>query len=314
MKFETFIHPLLPPPIPVWQTACSSVDVTTPAPTGLSVWRYMFPEARLVITSPTPRRQLRFICNWLRLRETWLFLVSSTTYTSETVHPLRNQEWREYLYTSSATQTTDDSKTSNIALQRHERRNKKSVAHKRAVHDLFRKVFGRNVMDCPVPSEWFGRSLDAFQTDQTDLSDTYVVRTVQLVGWELHELEFRWELMQLEKTVVPIADDELVDQHERQQLVDDIFPTRCKLRLTGLPVDNAGLSAENAADRAPYVEALRILLCRWPSSPSSIAECSPLTTMATSEMEQVEATLVLFYCQTFWSHAGRAPVLPRRMQ
>ncbi|KAF7790156.1 hypothetical protein EIP86_001108 [Pleurotus ostreatoroseus] len=313
MKFEEFSHPLLPPSIPQWQSACSSVDISSEAPSGSSVWKYMFPEARLVVTSPTPRRQLRFIRNWLRLRETWLFLASSMSYNCHTVHPLRNQEWREYLYTSSATQTTNDSLTSNIALKNHKKRTKKSVEHKLAVHNMFRDLFGQNVMDCPIPDTWFERTLSPFHGETSELTGADTVRTVQLLGWELNELEFRWELMQLEDTLVPIDVERLVEQHERQQLVDAIFPAKCKLRITELPSANQGLSAENVETRAPYLEAFRQLLSRWPSVPSSLADCEPLTSISTSLFEQKEVELIHFYCQTFWTHAGRAPVLPRRL-
>ncbi|KAF7789849.1 hypothetical protein EIP86_000797 [Pleurotus ostreatoroseus] len=312
-KFDAFTHPLLPPSILQWQAACSSVDLSARAPAGQSVWKYMFPEARLVITSPTPRRQMRFICNWLRLRETWLFLISSTAYDSDTVHPLRIQEWREYLYTSSATQSTDNSATSNIALQKFAKRKKKSFENKRAVHDMFRNVFGQNIMDSPIPDTWFGRSLAAFHQDTSELADAETVHTVQLIGWELHEMEFRWEITQLEELLIPIDDDRLLERHERQLLVDAVFPTKCKIRMSDLPSRNSGLSAENPEERAPFVEALRVLLCRWPSVPSTVANSAPLTTLPLSQLEEREAELILFYCQTFWSRAGRAPVLPRRI-
>lgn len=272
----------------------------------------MFPEARVVCTSPTPRRQMRFIRNWLRLRETWLFLVSSSTYDGDSVHPLRIQEWREYLYTSSATQTTDDPVTSNRALK-HGKKTKKSVEHKRAVHDMFHELFGQNVMDCPLPNDWFGRSLAAFRTEECEELDADAVRTLQLIGWELHELEFRWELIQLENKIMPVGVDCLVERHQRQLLLDAIFPEKCKLRISELPSANLGLSSENAETRSTYVEALRMLLRRWPFAPSCITDCAPLTTLSTSQFEDKELELTRFYCQTFWSHAGRAPVLPRRI-
>ncbi|KAF7789498.1 hypothetical protein EIP86_000444, partial [Pleurotus ostreatoroseus] len=300
LKFEEFSHPLLPPSITQWQSACSSVDLTARAPTGSNVWKYMFPEARLVVTSPTARRQLRFIRNWLRLREVWLYLVSSTSYDSETVHPLRIQEWREYLYTSSATQTTDNPATSNVALQRHAKKKAKSIDHKRAVHDMFRNVFGQNVMDCPIPDSFYGRSLVVFHNDEALHIDETSARTVQIIGWELHELEFRWELMQLDETVVPYKDEDLVKRHKRQELLDAIFPARCKLRIVDLPISNTGLAAAVVSERAPYVEALRVLITRWPSVPDALIACQSMTLLPDDQFLETEIQLLNFYCQTFW--------------
>ncbi|KAF7790676.1 hypothetical protein EIP86_001632 [Pleurotus ostreatoroseus] len=228
LKFAEFSHPFLPPAIPQWQLACSKVDLSAPAVDGTAVWRYLFPEARLVFTSPTARRQIRFICNWIRLREVWLFLVTSPSYDSKTVHPLRNQEWREYLYTSAATQSTSNPLTSNIAMKKHEKTAKHAIERKRSVHDMFRLIFGQNVMDCPIPDAWFERSLNTLHTADQFIDDTETAYTFQLMAWELHELGFRWELMELDKFLVLVDADEPIEDAGRQALLD--APTKMLLR------------------------------------------------------------------------------------
>ncbi len=324
----------MPPSSAHWQFASARVDLTAPTVGPDRIWKYWFPEARLVMCSGTLRRQIRFICNWLRLREVWLHLVASTSYQSDTVYPLRNQEWREYLYTSTMTQSTEDQATSNIAFKRNTSRQRKAAEKKRVVHDMFRAVFKQNVMDCGVPPTWFGRSLQPFVDvdtekptteqvttlnpipDATDTSEHAIetMRTIQLIAWELEELGFRWELIQLDKHLVYIHPDDLVEQRRRQSLLDAIFPGKCTLHITRLPSSAQGVTANTQATRAPYIEALRLLLCRWPNVPTPLVTDVCFTSTANPQaFQEAEDALLLFYCQTFWISCGRAPVLPRQV-
>jgi hypothetical protein len=60
--------------------------------------------------------------------------------------------------------------------------------------------------------------------------------------------------------------------------------------------------------------AFRELMLTWPNAPQQWGEVSLQS--STLDVEQalgLEASMVRFYCQTFWNFVGRLPITPHRI-
>ncbi|KAF7796222.1 hypothetical protein EIP86_007396 [Pleurotus ostreatoroseus] len=301
-KFQNFEHSLMPPSLPQWQAALALVDLNRPPRGEPSVWRYWVPEARIVVTPTQTARQLRYISNWLRLRETWYYLLDSYSVDNDVIVPLRPQEWREYLNLSSIT-----------TVQIDQGKDKQRKATKQAITSMFEDVFGKNIMHCAVPDTFFDRSLEALTNTDAPIDNATLVDTIQLIAWELHEVGFRCELTELDLYLVPSGESDLVAEQERRQLIGAVFPAQRGLVLQQLPAAPDGLASLEARARAPYLEALRQVLCRWPFVPDVLKDSIPFPSISSLVMfGEREQQLLLFYCQTFFEVCGRAPTIPRR--
>lgn len=300
---------MMPPSLPQWQAALAVVDIRVSAPVGSACWRYWFPEARTVIHSDSVERRRRYLLNWLRLREHWLYLLDTRSFDDDSIVPLRVQEWREYLNISESTaaQITKGIKMEKI-------RAKKAAEMKQTICHLFHGVFQKDILACPVPETWFGRSLASLQDPDCALDDPEILGTLRLVTWELHELAFRYELTELDLFLTPSVSVNLIANRERHALLGAVFPSAPAHRLNALPNVVDGLASQDRARRAPFLEALRRVVSRWPQVSISLKDCPPFTVIESAILFDVmEMELAKFYCQTFFQVAGRAPVVPRRL-
>ncbi|THG96970.1 hypothetical protein EW026_g4962 [Hermanssonia centrifuga] len=297
-KFTDFQHPLMPPGCPIWVSALAKVDFSRPAPLGDNGWAFWLPEARLVIGSEMIDRQARYVMNWLRVRESWLYILTHHNMQDGVIGPLKAPQWREYLNTSARSQQEAFSKDTKKSLR------------KREVAAIFKRVFGvDDILEIQPPDEWFGRSLKNCTPE--DLRLYY-----QQIAWELSELGFRYELLQLDYWLVPI-DNEDPDRHlkenERRRLIAEVFPSDRDFVMGSLPIAVDSLAAIAVEARVPHLEALRQVLARWPDSPPYLqkARVSDYTS-SVLRIEHIEMQMARFYCQCFYEIAGRAPALPRR--
>ncbi|PSS28485.1 hypothetical protein PHLCEN_2v2966 [Hermanssonia centrifuga] len=298
-KFQPFKHALMPPSIPVWERALASVDLSTPSPSGDAVWKFWFPEPKLVISSEVAERQMRYLMNWLRVRTAWLYIVTHRSMQDGIIGPLKALEWREYL--NSSNQSEQD-------ILRVQTQESKHTRRKKDVSTIFQLVLGvKSVLEIPVPREWFGHSLQGAPAEEAALCHRQMI-------WELCEVAFRYELLQLDRYLVPIDEPDYerhLSEHERRRLIASVFPN--DFVMTALPTRIDGLAALDVSTRLPYLECLQKILSRWPGAPDDI--CSTRIRMYASSVprvEWIEKQMAEFYCQTFYQVAGRAPILPRR--
>ncbi|KAF8062586.1 hypothetical protein FPV67DRAFT_1673056 [Lyophyllum atratum] len=155
------------------------------------------------------------------------------------------------------------------------------------------------------------------------LQETLPLDLRSLVLWELHENNFRFELLTLDKIMAPTKWQAAPDRDEgyRQPALRDaqvlkVFPAEdggvASYVVGAMPKKNVGLAAECWRERAPYVTALGMLLRDWQNCPSDIIEgCS--RPLGETSFRDFENKVAGFYCQTFSNHFSRAPVLPRRL-
>ncbi len=161
-------------------------------------------------------------------------------------------------------------------------------------------------MEGQVPSEWFGRAVSLKEGKDRQLM-------LEMV-WELCEMGFRHELLEVDRFLVPsMGRDPDTGKFQRWLMVNNVFPPSRPFHLKQLPTAIDGLAASDLVSRARYLDALRLLLSRWPSVPPSIKSSQSLLNVASVPLlEKVERDMAKFYCQTFYEVSGRAAIIPRR--
>ena len=279
----------MPAVLPVWSRALSEVDRSEPPP---EVWYYWLPEPALVIGSSVQDRLERYVLNWLRIREAWLYVQQQRHVHLESP-ALKTQQWREMLNLSEKTESESEKES---------RSQQRKAEALRVLAETCELTDMRAFLSAPVT--WYGQE---FQ-----ISD----QMCREVIWELCELGFRAELYQLDRYLgeaIPSSTKLDVDpdpETEREDRIAAVFPDCRPFQLEVLPTAPAGLAALDINDRIPSLEAFRVILARWPGAPSQLSSSSVNSTMSTAELEALEKIMVEYYVQRFFEAAGRPPILP----
>ena len=283
-KFEDKRHAWMPSTLPAWKYAMESVDRRGPAKPSAELWGYWIPEPSLLVGPQTQERIERYIMNWLRVRDAWLYLLALPDTPATRAAP---QWWRDYLqgYTADATPEGDTRRAHRIAR--------------------VKEVFGRAFLmedfddDVPHPVQWFHRKLASL--------DHHIA---PFILWETFELGFRYELLALDRILVPMHHEQDADTR-REAVLAQVFPKSDLYRLTSFPNFPAGLGGKVPQARVRYIEALRRVVLRWPFCPQEIVTAPSLTTASNDEtIEKLERAIASFYVTTFFSFSGRAPLVP----
>ncbi|OSD08127.1 hypothetical protein PYCCODRAFT_1463362 [Trametes coccinea BRFM310] len=287
-KFFDIPHPWMPSSLSPWDYAMrtvAEVDRSAAAKESAELWGYWIPEPSLLLNSTTRRE--RYIMNWLRIRHGWLYLLRSRE-SKPTEVPA--QWWRDFLY----------GETGRLQAAETQSRNSQRVS-------LMQKVFGHLFVDKDFdpdgqsPISWFDYSLAEFEPD-----------IAPRVMWELFELGFRYELLALDRLLVPNNAGD-VEEVRRDELLCMIFPNRDLYAIQALLERGCGLCASWARGRAVSMEALRKVIVRWPCCPVTIRNSPPLaTSWDDGDLELMEKEIVLFYVRTFFRYSGRAPLVPHQ--
>ena len=257
-----------------------------PARPSTEIWGYFVPEPSLIVNS-TARRE-RYILNWLRIRPAWLYLLNVDGTRPTQVPP---QWWRDILYNLGEGPSTANSTTRN---------SKRRLLIEGVLEGIFQKdeVITEHTPESSIT--WFQYRVS---TPISSLSP--------LILWELFELGFRYELLALDRLLVPNVGSELFEV-SRDDLIASIFPHQDLYALRSLPTQGrSGLSATLPQCRVNYIEAFRRVVARWPRCPLELRKMEPLALHHGTELiEYVERHVALFYVKTFFEYAGRAPLVP----
>ncbi|KAF7797643.1 hypothetical protein EIP86_008843 [Pleurotus ostreatoroseus] len=291
-KFDSVEHELLPPNITAWKEALSAVDTSREAP-DFNPWFYWLPEAALMVNAKSERAE-RYIRNWLRARSAWYLLLGrGLLHQGDDLRPLRPQEWREYL--NMADWSAKDM-----------RRDTLTASRKRRVFEMFERVFGTdNILeDSTVDLTWSGQPWSPTSAQQT-----------HEIMWEMADLGFRCELVQLDCHLVPntAADDaRIVTERARETLIRDVFCGRPFIPKASSTASAAGLGAANLKDRVGALEALRKVMARWPNAPTIICKSELKASDSEQHLKQMERAICRHYVQAYWEAGGRAATIPRQ--
>ena len=130
--------------------------------------------------------------------------------------------------------------------------------------------------------------------------------------WELSEVAFRVELLELDRHLVPAPiHEEQLFEAKRRALIAAIFPDEhCTIPSTPPPKDR-GLSACTIEGRMQSLEALRRLVVRWPEHPPHFDHFTLTMPSERARLLAFERDVAFFYVQNFYQMSGRAAVVPR---
>lgn len=277
----------MPPALPAWESAMRSVDRSAPAKRQEDLWGYWIPEPALLLGPQQVERTRRYLVNWLRVRAAWLYLLSHPDARVTRVQP---QWWRDYLNGDVAEQNAQDGT-----------RRSKRLEQVKAVFQV--ALDTQHYVSSPQSQvHWF-----TFRV--SDLSPALC----PFIIWEVHEIGFRYELMALDRLLVPLRD---VEDGEalREGILSRVFPDFDLHYLRTLPEKPRGLCAELPHARVRCLEGFRQVLVRWPLCPQAVYATDPLAlTTPEAHIVAVEEAMATFYVRTFFSYSGRAPIVPHAL-
>ncbi|TCD64108.1 hypothetical protein EIP91_004521 [Steccherinum ochraceum] len=294
-KFEKFNHPWMPWPLPAWQAALERVDRGQPVP--VEPWRYWLPEPALTLAPKRPDRLHRYLMNWLRIRESWLF-VQGQRFSELESPALTGQQWRELLNISDST----ENKAGHL---------NRSQKRKSDVLRILAETCEVSNVDefLKAPVQWFGRNVSS---PSDGLS--------RAVIWELCELGFRAELYQLDRYYdnsppTSANSEETVQRASiREERIAAVFSDNNAFQFDHLPTAGSGLAASRIQDRLRSLEALRRIVVNWGDQrdvPDLLLRTAPLNShMDENHLMACEEMIAKVYVNSFYLASGRAPILP----
>lgn len=262
---------------------------------------------------------------WLIFREAWLWALNRST-----VVPLSNTVWMDLLQHGFTTMphranlpTVPRGRSKNrTASQRRENRLHKAALAMGGV------VSGSGVIcvghtassstsstDAPLPPSqptWRGSLVTLPPEISGDLP------FVREMLWELHELNFRLDLLGVDNNlrVQPF------DESQRQALIAKCFADGDEpgfsLTRVAIPTHNVGLACEDLRAALPFVLAFVDVMKGWrgvlPSYLANAIPASPSMVLLDRDILGLVKAAASFYCQKVYDVLGRAAVLPRRIK
>jgi hypothetical protein len=272
--------PIFPIPISSWVEALAAVDRdpsrVDPRYRSPNDRKYLFPEPAIFATANEARRATYFT-TWNAIEPVCIYRL----YMSSSVTPLSNQEWRDVLIGDIK------SKTPNT---------KSAQARENA-----RRLLGSALEELDIQIN---------QAPSVNTTPSLPDSEAQKVLWKLAELNFRFELLALDKRACQSNHDDT-----RQDLIQDCFGSR-SLLVVDYEQANMGLGSVNWRERLPCLLALRKLMKDWDgmkATPLLLQDRTSLTDYSEVDVLQLEDAITRFYTDSFFRFFGRAPVIPTRL-
>lgn len=269
----------------------------------------------MFINVQTEARRTLFITNWLKHRSALIYRISIPRSDAS---PIGNQLWRTllglplgWLNEEAATLET------------------KSAKRKQVVKDILASCTNASDGVSINPEDdnkitWQGTELKPGTVPSPEIG--------RQILWELSELNFRCELVALDKRAhndtlsldpPPLAAGENTPTPmplSREELVNRCFVGTSMLDIQ-LEHANMGLACPLWPDRRDYLVALRNVMETWSgfrdyaSSKNCMDLLEPpvMSEFTESKTRRLETLVTGFYTQTFFNFFGRAAVLPRRL-
>ncbi|KAJ7843589.1 hypothetical protein B0H13DRAFT_2364676 [Mycena leptocephala] len=271
-KFKAFRSPEMPIYLPPWIDALDRVDKRVPTSARPHDRHYLLPEPALLASPENLARRDMFVHHWCLLRDAIIYRIANLGDGSPC---LSSQEWRDLLEGQ---------------IQRQGHRSSR-MAKSRNLED----VIGPVLRHCGIDK------LRGFPPPQ-DSIPKFTHNTVKQIIWEVAEVNFRFEIMSLDRRASGLdRGDEVRLCFAGGQLVD--IP---------LKLSRKGLASPSPSERHRYYVRLAKLMLDWtlPDRPTLIARGVDSRRYSANDMEELERAVARYYTQSFFRLFGRAAVLP----
>jgi hypothetical protein len=293
---------LVPPALPVWRDALMRVDTREEnrldhGSTSYEECGFAFPDPGLFPSIQTDEKRARFLYNWIRNRTALIYRFTSS---SSSARPLSNRRWRallNYGSTAECASSSGSTKSSQLRLE-------------------MRELLGSCLDEAGVALDISSASPDVFWRETRLSAGTMPdIRITQEILWELYELNFRFELIALDKRAWLAPEGEsAAEESTRQMWLMACFPNNA------LVVDvshaNRGLASPTLANRGLSLIAMKRLMKMWTGNvPAVICDPpkNPAKGYSLEEFGVLEVAVASFYTQSFFNHFGRAAILPHTL-
>lgn len=309
--------------IPAWRDALKNVVVNPTRDASLNPGDrgYAFPDPGLFFGVTTPEGQAKFFYNWLKYRPALIYRLAGHHSNAK---PLSSQDWRTMLHLPipELQEPPRPHPTSLSALPKRppvggldQTRSAKRFEIIQALLQGFMNVDGVQINDMPTNEI-------IWQEQRLSPGELPGQRVAQEILWELYELNFRFEFMALDSRAhTPPAVP--TNRLSREDLLLKCFPGNIGGSFLVAPTEfsHQGLAAGTWRDRAPFIVAVKNVVCTWPGFHEVNERCNGVDLdenkgvdhYSESEIEAAELALATFYTQTFYDFFGRAAVIPRRL-
>jgi hypothetical protein len=283
-KIELPQSPLLPTSIPSWHEALLSTDmdpsqIDTTRPFSVHDRHYLFPNPTLFVTANETRRA-RYFATWEAIRPACLYRVYSSFSSAP---PLANQQWRDMLFSDFGSGATDS----------------KAARNRQHLLDLF----GNTLEELNI-------NIDSISASNVPHFPTVPLSESRKTLWELTELNFRFELMSLDKRASSRRED-----YDRQEIICQCCNTP-SLLVADVRCANRGLASSKWRERLPSLLALRTLMRDWTGLKPSVLVLPDLDShdmYSEQEVQQLEDAVARFYTQSFFRLFGRPATVPTHL-
>lgn len=294
LKPVTSLH--FPAILPSWLRAIDAINVKQ-FPTELPSDRgYAFVNPSVFFDAPKQTTKPAMIYRWLQLRTVMLFRVGPAVPINLT-GPVSSRVWRRALQLEPST----------FDSIRQDRSGSRSATEKQeslAFLESTIQAAGYGVAGLlQQPATWRGNVYES----PAALDDVLMKEVI----FEVSELNFRHELLALDRRLCTRSDPDSFDRHE--QILDCLIPS--PLARAFLVVEHhqssRGLAHSDIRERVPQLNHLRNLMGTWETPFTAFDQLDVNTD--TAHLHQMEEALYGFYVRQFFIIFGRPPVIPRSL-
>lgn len=305
---DKFIEPpsnLLPPPIKAWQDGLMAVNRDSPVVSerGSLCAGYPCPDPGWLASCNDARRKT-VLFSWLTVRKGWISKVHERLQSSvDPPDPPSTGQWNDFLFFREDIIFSQGKQAPSGNLS-------KSQRHIQNAKDIFLRMFGDHVSRtlvlkyAPSEAQWQEKRLVRGEAPSSDIT--------KQVLWELSEQGFRFELVVLDRTILPALWNDPIQAMKRDGLLQAVFPGSGGYIVGAALSKNSGFAAVDWRERGKYYSALRALVQHWPNYPTEASTLQVTGDGSTERNERrLSELLANFYCQKFYDYFGRAAVVPR---
>lgn len=300
-----------------WATALASVDRRVPCKSVVPRTRagLMYPDPGYMV-SITPQNRAYALAAWLSVRAARCGQMLYPTSSQKPVIPA--SVWRQFfwIYRRQPLPSTSSSQPSNATVITASDTGDPLLDDELdAATNAAKSMFGTDMVSTMNRTTrevyWRGKAYDVVEGAVVGM-ESHVVREIV---WELAELNWRYELLALDKFAAPHMWMDQDVAGARTSAILAVFAPSASFVFTHapFPTENASIAAASPGARLKAFTALRRIMSAWPRCPAPIQHAVSDFVPSSSQCPEtrvVEGQTMLFYCQTFYEYFHHPPIIP----